>query len=94
MVNKEQLHGQWFQIKGKIKERWGKLTEDDLTQINGQREQLLGKLQVRYGIAKQKAEEELLHFEKTLRGASNFDQEEKSNFKKSEPNRKSTERRF
>ena len=66
MVNKEIMQGQWLQIKGKIKERWGKLTDDDLEKINGKREQLIGKLQTRYGIAKQKAEEEISHFEKSL----------------------------
>jgi uncharacterized protein YjbJ (UPF0337 family) len=62
-MNKDQFQGQWKQIKGKIKEKWGKLTEDDLTQINGKRDQLLGKLQQRYGYAKEKAEEELKHWE-------------------------------
>ena len=65
MVNKDQLHGKWKEIKGKVKQNWGKLTDDDLTQINGKREELLGKLQSRYGYAKQKAEDELDRFEKT-----------------------------
>ena len=46
------LEGNWKQIKGKVKEQWGKLTDDDLTAINGQREQLEGKIQERYGIQK------------------------------------------
>ena len=46
------IEGNWKQAQGKIKERWGKLTEDDLTKINGQREQLEGILQQRYGLAK------------------------------------------
>ena len=46
------VEGNWKQTKGKIKEKWGKLTDDDLTQINGKREQFEGKLQERYGVAK------------------------------------------
>jgi uncharacterized protein YjbJ (UPF0337 family) len=46
------IEGNWKQNQGKIKEKWGKLTQDDLTQINGQREQLEGILQQRYGLAK------------------------------------------
>lgn len=48
-MNKEQFEGIWNQMKGKVKEKWGKLTDDDLTQINGRRDQLLGKLEQRYG---------------------------------------------
>jgi uncharacterized protein YjbJ (UPF0337 family) len=46
------LEGNWKQIKGKVKEKWGKLTDDDLDVINGSREQLEGKIQERYGFAK------------------------------------------
>ena len=46
------VEGNWKQFKGKVKEQWGKLTDDDLDQINGRREQLEGKLQERYGLAK------------------------------------------
>ena len=46
------IEGNWKQAQGKIKEKWGKLTEDDLTTINGQREQLEGIIQKRYGLAK------------------------------------------
>ena len=65
-MNKDQFQGQWKEIKGKIKEKWGKLTDDDLTQVNGKRDQLLGKLQQRYGYAKEKAEEELKRWEGTF----------------------------
>lgn len=57
-MNKDQLKGQWKQVKGKAKVRWGKLTDDDLTQIDGRAEQLQGKLQERYGYSKEKAKEE------------------------------------
>jgi uncharacterized protein YjbJ (UPF0337 family) len=46
------FEGNWKQIKGKVKEQWGKLTDDDLDMINGQREQLEGRIQERYGIQK------------------------------------------
>ena len=62
-MNKDILKGQWAQFKGKVKEQWGKLTDDDLTAINGKREVLLGKLQTRYGYAKDRAERELTEFE-------------------------------
>lgn len=65
-MNKDQLQGQWNQVKGKVKEKWGKLTDDDLTQVNGKRDQLLGKIQQRYGYAKEKAENELKNWEGTL----------------------------
>jgi uncharacterized protein YjbJ (UPF0337 family) len=49
------IEGNWKQTKGKVKEKWGQLTDDDLTQVNGKREQLEGKIQERYGLAKDKA---------------------------------------
>jgi uncharacterized protein YjbJ (UPF0337 family) len=58
-MNWDQVAGKWNQAKGSVKERWGKLTEDDLTVIAGNRDKLLGKIQERYGITKEKAEEEL-----------------------------------
>ena len=48
-MNWDVIKGDWKQFTGKAKEQWGKLTDDDLTKINGQREQLEGKLQERYG---------------------------------------------
>ena len=49
------VEGNWKQLKGKVKEKWGNLTDDDLTAINGQRDQLEGKIQERYGLAKDQA---------------------------------------
>jgi uncharacterized protein YjbJ (UPF0337 family) len=46
------VEGNWKQAKGKVKEKWGKLTDDDLTTVNGKRDQLEGKIQERYGLAK------------------------------------------
>jgi uncharacterized protein YjbJ (UPF0337 family) len=53
------LKGKWKQLRGEVKERWGKLTDDELDQIAGERDQLIGMIQERYGYAKQKAEEEI-----------------------------------
>jgi uncharacterized protein YjbJ (UPF0337 family) len=56
------LKGKWKEIKGGVKARWGKLTDDDLTQVEGNKEKLLGLLQQRYGYAKDKAEKEYTDF--------------------------------
>jgi uncharacterized protein YjbJ (UPF0337 family) len=61
-VNWDQVKGNWKQFKGDVKERWGKLTEDDLTMVSGKRDQLVGRIQERYGIAKEEAERELDEF--------------------------------
>ena len=53
------VEGNWKQVKGKVKEKWGKLTDDDLTAINGKRDQLEGKIQERYGVAKDQARKEI-----------------------------------
>jgi uncharacterized protein YjbJ (UPF0337 family) len=58
-MNEDVLKGKWLQLKGQIKEKWGQLTDDDLDQIAGQRDQLVGKIQERYGTAKDVANREL-----------------------------------
>lgn len=63
-MNKDTLKGDWNIIKGKVKEKWGKLTDDDLTEIQGKKDQLSGKLQKTYGYAKEKADEEISDWEK------------------------------
>lgn len=65
MMNKDTIQGKWHELKGEIKSKWGKLTDDDMTQINGKREMLLGKIQQKYGYAKERAEEEIKSFEKS-----------------------------
>lgn len=57
-MNWDQVKGNWTQFQGKVKEKWGQITDDDLTAINGRREQLAGKLQERYGYEKERAERE------------------------------------
>jgi uncharacterized protein YjbJ (UPF0337 family) len=65
-MNWDRIEGNWKTFKGKVKEKWGKLTDDDLTVIAGKRDQLAGILQKRYGFAKDRAERELDEFTKAL----------------------------
>ena len=53
------LLGRWYELKGHVREQWGKLTDDDLTQLSGKTEELSGVLQQRYGYDKAKAETEI-----------------------------------
>ena len=66
-MNWEQIRGQWRQLKGAIKAKWGKLTDDDLDVIAGQQEQLIGKIQERYGIAKEEAHRQVDEWLASLR---------------------------
>ena len=67
-MNWDRIQGMWKQSTGKIKEKWGKLTDDDLAQIDGRREQLVGKLQERYGWAKDQAERQIDEFAHSYSG--------------------------
>ncbi len=58
-MNRDILRGQWMQLKGRIREQWGKLTDDDLEQIQGNFEMLVGKLQEYYGRSREEIEREL-----------------------------------
>ena len=58
-MNWDQISGQWKQMKGKAKVQWGKLTDDDLDILDGQRDQLVGRIQERYGIDKDEAERQV-----------------------------------
>ena len=55
-MNWDHIEGKWKQLKGSLKQQWGKLTDDDLNVIAGQRDKLIGKLQERYGYAKEEAQ--------------------------------------
>ena len=63
-MNHDRLQGRWKQIKGKVKEQWGKLTDDDLDIIAGRRDQLLGRIQERHGLAKDDAARQVRAWEK------------------------------
>ena len=58
-MNWDQIEGKWKQIQSKVLEKWGKLTNDDLDQFAGERDQLVGKVQEKYGLAKEVAEREV-----------------------------------
>lgn len=65
-MNKDIFQGNWKQMKGSVKSWWGKLTDDDVTQVNGDRDKLVGMLQERYGWSKEEANREVdKHFSGT-----------------------------
>ena len=63
-MNWNKVEGNWNQFKGKVKEKWGELTDDELDQIAGKRDILVGKIQEKYGIAEDEAEKRIKEFEK------------------------------
>jgi uncharacterized protein YjbJ (UPF0337 family) len=58
-MNWETLEGQWAQVKGTLRSKWGKLTDDDVNLIAGKRDTLIGRIQERYGLARDKAESQV-----------------------------------
>ena len=64
-MNQDRIQGRWKQWKGKVKEQWGKLTDDDLDVIAGRRDQLLGRIQQRHGLAKDEADRQVRDWERT-----------------------------
>jgi uncharacterized protein YjbJ (UPF0337 family) len=79
-VNQDQFEGKWKQLRGTVKQQWGKLTDDDLNIIAGNREKLIGKLQERYGYAQEEAKRradewfKTMHQEPEYAGASSHPQ--------------------
>jgi uncharacterized protein YjbJ (UPF0337 family) len=67
IMNWDQVAGNWKQVKGVIREKWGKLTDDDLDVIAGKRDILLGKIQEKHGVAREEAEKQLKDFEASLK---------------------------
>ncbi|WP_018139301.1 MULTISPECIES: CsbD family protein [unclassified Thioalkalivibrio] len=65
-MNWDIVKGNWKQFKGKVKARWGKLTDDELDAVAGKREELAGRIQERYGVTKDEAEQQLAEFEKKI----------------------------
>ena len=59
MINRNVSKAKWKQVKGSVKERWGKLTDNDITVMNGEIDQLVGKIQERYGLAKEEVENDV-----------------------------------
>ena len=65
-MNDDKIKGQWKQIAGKVKEKWGKLTDDDMKVAEGNAEYLAGKIQERYGIAKDEAKKQVDEFNRSI----------------------------
>ena len=69
-MNRDTLRGQWNQLKGQVRKQWGKLTDDELDQIQGDAEILIGKIQQRYGYSREQAEQEFDRWSQDERKAS------------------------
>jgi uncharacterized protein YjbJ (UPF0337 family) len=61
-MNQDILHGKWKQLKGKAKQRWGELTDDDLNRVEGNYQELVGIIQEKYGRSRAEAEAEVREF--------------------------------
>jgi uncharacterized protein YjbJ (UPF0337 family) len=68
-MNWDQIEGKWKQFTGSARERWGKLTDDDMQALTGQKNHLVGKIQERYGIATAEAEKQADEWSKALKEA-------------------------
>lgn len=64
-MNQDRIEGRWKQLKGKVREQWGKLTDDDLDVIAGRRDQLLGRIQQRHGLARDEADRQVQKWERS-----------------------------
>ena len=65
-MNWDQIKGNWKQLQGRAKQQWGKLTDDDLTRAEGDRDILIGRIQERYGVAREEAERRVSDWERKL----------------------------
>ncbi len=65
-MNWDQISGNWNQFEGKVQQKWGKLTNDDLQQAKGDQKILVGRIQQRYGITKEEAERQLNEWHRSL----------------------------
>ncbi|WP_457426216.1 CsbD family protein [Roseateles sp. P5_E7] len=65
-MNWDRIEGQWKQLAGKVREHWGKLTDDDIDVVAGRRDQLAGRIQDRYGLAKDEAELQIASWERRV----------------------------
>jgi uncharacterized protein YjbJ (UPF0337 family) len=61
-MNWDQIEGNWKQLKGRVRQQWAKLTDDDFDQIKGDRQVLAGKIQELYGVSKEEAEKQVQNF--------------------------------
>lgn len=82
-MNWDQLEGKWKQMSGSVRSRWGKLTDDDLTVIGGQKDQLVGRIQERYGIKKEEALQQVDDWHRRLGEENEKDRERQQDRKAS-----------
>jgi len=66
-MNWDQIGGKWSQLKGEVRQKWGKLTDDDLEVMAGSKDKFVGRLQERYGIAKEQAQMQVDEWAKSVR---------------------------
>ena len=66
-MNWDQIEGRWKEFKGKAKQQWGKLTDDDLDVVEGKRDELVGKVQHAYGVSREEADKQISTWERTCR---------------------------
>ncbi len=62
-MNEDIIKGKWLELKGTIQQKWGKITDNELTEINGNREKLAGTIQKNYGLAREEVEKQLKEWE-------------------------------
>ena len=84
-MNWDRVEGNLKQFKGKVKQKWGKLTDDQLDVISGNRDELVGKIQESYGIAKDEAEREVKAWEGTFE--EEYDRQQAQTTRRKDPNR-------
>lgn len=84
-MNWDRIEGNWKQFKGKVKQKWGKLTDDQLDVISGNRDELVGKIKESYGIAKDEAEREVKAWEGTFE--EEYDRQQAQTTRRKDPNR-------
>lgn len=82
-MNSDQMAGKWKQMKGSVKTRWGKLTDDDVDVIAGQKDQLVGRIQERYGIAKEEAQKQVDDWSRTQSDSEAYERDRDFNRKAS-----------
>jgi uncharacterized protein YjbJ (UPF0337 family) len=65
-MNWERISGNWTHWRGRVRERWGRLTDDELSRVGGRRDQLAGRIQQTYGLTREEAERQLRNWERNL----------------------------
>jgi uncharacterized protein YjbJ (UPF0337 family) len=91
-MDKDTVKGEWEQLSGSIKSKWGKLTDDDMTRAKGDGEYLVGKLQEHYGLTKDKAKEGLRELGYQLRGGDRRAADERRSRDDEEPTERASDR--